>query len=215
MANFSILFFALVALFVTLASAQGGVSKTGKKDGEAIYKATKQPASGNYKIKAYGTSSYMSFNPSGNIVSPGKSASKWALKHHSGSKFFSLHINKNTLHKCVSTRWTTHGKGGGYADAAVMWQCEVDGDKYHGKRSEISNSTHIEKRYSKIVTEKQEWAAVPVKGKKNTYMLFSASHLYDMVPRCISHSKISGGTKLSTCKVNTRSNSLYWTFQKV
>ena len=104
MANLSFVFFALVALFVTLSSAQG-VSRTGKKDGTAIYKATKQPSQGNYKIKAYGTKSYMSYNPNGNIVAPGKTASVWQLKHHSGSKYFSLHINKNTLHKCVSTRW--------------------------------------------------------------------------------------------------------------
>jgi len=211
MANISIILFALVALLVALSSAQG-VSPTGKKDGNAIYSASKQPAAGNYKIKAYGSNNYMSYTPSGNIVAPGRTASVWQLKHHSGSKYFSLHINKNTLHKCVSTRWTT--SGGGYPDAAVMWQCEVDGDKYHGKRSE-TNGTDIEKRYAPIVTAKQEWAAVPVHGHSNTYKIFSASHLYDMIPRCISHSKISGGTKLSTCKVNTRSNNLYWTFEKV
>ncbi|CAM0136486.1 hypothetical protein VKS41_006699 [Umbelopsis sp. WA50703] len=214
MARLSFVVFALVALLVALCAAQGGVSKTGEKDGKAIYSAAKQPSAGTYKIKAYGTKSYMSFTPSGNIVSPGSKASEWALKHHSGSKYFSLQIHKGTLPKCVSTRWTTKGKGGGYPDAAVLWQCEVDGYSYHGKRSDNSTST-IEKRYSKIVTEKQEWAAVPVHGKSNTYKIISASHLYDMVPRCISHSKISGGTKLTECKVNTRSNSLYWTFEKV
>ncbi|KAJ2956759.1 hypothetical protein NQZ79_g7438 [Umbelopsis isabellina] len=214
MARLSLVVFALVALLVSFCAAQGGVSKTGKKDGSAIYKATKPPGAATYKIKAYGTKSYMSFNSNGNIVSPGSKATEWVLKHHSGSRYFSLQIHKGTLPKCVSTRWTTKGKGGGYPDAAVMWQCEVDGYSYHGKRSENGTST-IEKRYSKIVTDKQEWAAVPVHGKSNTYKIFSASHLYDMTPRCISHSKISGGTKLSECKVNTRSNSLYWTFEKV
>jgi hypothetical protein len=108
MARLSIALFALVALFVTRSSAQGGTSPTGEQDGTAIYTATVQPSAGNYKIKAYATNCYMNFNSNGNIVSPTTTASVWELKHHSGTKYFSLHINKGTLPKCVSTRWVRY-----------------------------------------------------------------------------------------------------------
>lgn len=68
--------------------------------------------------------------------------------------------------------------------------------------------------YAPIFPPKQLWLAVPDQKYDGYYKIVSASHLYDMVPRCIDTKPITGGTKLTTCKIDTESLSLLWKIQK-
>ncbi|KAG0164156.1 hypothetical protein DFQ28_010747 [Apophysomyces sp. BC1034] len=194
-----------VVLFVCLALVHAqGVSKTGKKDGRAFYKAAKNLSKGNYRFQAHGKNQYLTFLSEDNIVELQSSGQDtWQVKQHKKSKYFTVRgDNDAKLEKCISTRWEPYGKGGGFPDAAVLWQCEVDTDtKNYGG-------------YEPIFPPKQMWLAVPDKYTKGYYKIVSASHLYDMIPRCIAHNKIKGGTKLVECKVNTRNESLLWKLTK-
>ncbi|CAO3598129.1 unnamed protein product [Absidia cylindrospora] len=199
-------------LFISLSllaiSVQGqGVSSSGKKDGTALYTAGKAFTDGEYEFIAQNKKALSMVNPK-NLLSPAASGdnSVWQLKQHKKTKFFSLHLqNQADLEKCISTRWTV-GDGhsdGGYPDAAVMWQCEIDGSS--------SSSTS---GYQKIYPPKQLWLAVPDQKVRSQYKIVSASHLYDMIPRCISQKPMDGGTTLKECKIDTNDNDLLWTIKQ-
>ncbi|KAI9253900.1 hypothetical protein BDA99DRAFT_519298 [Phascolomyces articulosus] len=196
----------VVAVVLNLVSAQG-VSPTGEKDGKAIYKVTKKLKAGNYVFKSAVGKQYLSFISEGNLVVPEKSKHPriWEVRQHKDTKYFSAHgWNDAKNEKCISTRWTTGDGDGGFPDAAVLWQCEVD--------TKMPKDTG---GYEKIYTPKQLWAAVPDPKYKGYFKIISASHLYDMIPRCIERKDIDGGTKLTECKLDTDKKSLLWSIVKV
>ncbi|KAG2223766.1 hypothetical protein INT45_003490 [Circinella minor] len=202
------LIYSLVVLAVTLGlvSAQG-VSETGKEDGNAIYSATKKLKAGNYVFKSAVGKQYLSFISEGNDVTPEskKHPRVWEVRQHDDTKYFSIHgWNDAKLEKCISTRWTTGNGDGGFPDAAVLWQCEVDTKKPKDTGG-----------YEEIYPPKQLWAAVPDPKYDGYFKIISASHLFDMIPRCIERKKIDGGTKLTECKLDTDKKSLLWSVVKV
>ena len=83
-----------------------------------------------------------------------------------------------------------------------LWQCETDTEK------------HDTGGYDPIVTEKQLWLAVPDQKHDGYFKIISASHLFDMIPTCIDSKTISGGTKLTKCKLDTDKKSLLWKITK-
>ncbi|ORZ02407.1 hypothetical protein BCR43DRAFT_481499 [Syncephalastrum racemosum] len=199
--SFLVIFFtALVAMV-----AAQGVSDTGKKDGNDFYKHAKSLSEGNYVFKGANTKKALTFVSSDNILSLLNSGSQtWEIRKHENTKYFSAHGKNNAdLEKCISTRWTVGNGDGGYPDAAVLWQCEIDGSKPKSTGG-----------YEKIFPPKQLWAAVPDPKYDGYVKIVSASHLYDMVPRCISQDKIDGGTKLAECKYDTDDKSLLWKIVK-
>ncbi|KAI8074801.1 hypothetical protein BC940DRAFT_343368 [Gongronella butleri] len=199
----------IVALtcFTAASYAQGGTSATGKQDGTALYTAGVKLTPGNYEFIGGKSGALSMINPKNLLqLSSDANSTVWELRQHKKTKFFSLHMsNQANLEKCVSTRWEFGGKStaGGYPDAAVMWQCEIDG----------SVPTDMG-GYQKIYPPKQLWLAVPDKKVRGQYKVVSASHLYDMVPRCISQDPISGGTTLAVCKIDTQDDSLLWTIKR-
>ncbi|CAO3607625.1 unnamed protein product [Cunninghamella blakesleeana] len=191
--------------FITLIECQG-ISRTGKKDGKAIFSRAKNISPGKYHLQNVKTKKYLAFLP-GTLVQPTaskKSASTiWVVKRYK-TKIFSIGHSNGSLKKAISARWTK-----GRNDAAVLWQDEL---KYK-KRSLYT------KRYDPIVPDKQNWVMVPVSGRKNTFKIIAYSHLYNMTPTCLSGSSTGGhtsrgGTVLKKCKYNTNDPNLYWTFQK-
>jgi hypothetical protein len=84
-----------------------------------------------------------------------------------------------------------------------MWQCDIDGSDPKSTGG-----------YQKIYPPKQLWLAVPDQKKRGQHKIVSASHLYDMVPRCISQKPIEGGTYLTECKIDTDDDHLVWTIKK-
>ncbi|KAI8086217.1 uncharacterized protein BX664DRAFT_386658 [Halteromyces radiatus] len=203
---FALFIFSLILLFVTV-DAQG-ISKTGKKDGTNTYKHAKDIQPGTYHIRNVKSKKYLAFLP-GTLVEPTASSksdiTEWSILKYK-TKMYSINHDHGTLKKCVSARWTN-----GKDDAGVMWQCEL---KYgHKKRSSLS------KRYEPILWQKQTWLFVPVNGKKNTFRIMAVTHMYDMIPTCLSSSSTGGksyrgGTVLKKCKYNTNDPSLFWTFEK-
>ncbi|KAI7869956.1 hypothetical protein BDF14DRAFT_1879713 [Spinellus fusiger] len=184
--------------FLSFACAQG-VSKTGMIDGKAFYSAAKILNTGHYTFQAYGTKNKLTLISSDNILAPAASGNnQWEIKKHGTTKYFTMRgFNNAGLSKCVSTRWA-FAKPAGYPDAAVMWQCEVDTDKplYYG--------------YDPIYPPKQMWLTVPDQHHNGYIKLVSGSHLYDMIPRCITPDHITGGIRLKKCLVNTNDTSLLW-----
>ncbi|KAL0091221.1 hypothetical protein J3Q64DRAFT_1710145 [Phycomyces blakesleeanus] len=180
-----------------------GVSKTGKKDGNALLSAAKKIPNGNYVFQAYNSKKTLTLISTGNLLAPRTSGqNEWAVKQHSGSKYFTIRANnKAGLPKCISTRWS-FASSGGFPDAAVMWQCEVDTPniKYYG--------------YDPIYPPKQMWLAIPDSHHKGYYKIVSASHLFDMTPNCISVNTISGGVKFTKCKIDTNNTKLLWKLTK-
>ncbi|KAI8142835.1 hypothetical protein BJV82DRAFT_657593 [Fennellomyces sp. T-0311] len=204
--SFTLIYCLVLATLAALVAAQG-VSPTGKKDGNAILKASKKLKAGDYVFKSAVGKEYLTFISSGNLVTP--TASKhprvWDIRNHDNTKYFSAHGTNNAGNaKCISTRWDTGDGDGGFPDAAVLWQCEVD--------TKMPKDTG---GYEKIYPPKQLWLAVPDPKHKGFFKIISASHLFDMVPRCIEHKKISGGTKLTECKLDTDKKSLLWKIHKV
>ncbi|ORZ15927.1 hypothetical protein BCR42DRAFT_416153 [Absidia repens] len=198
--------FVSISLMIASIQAQG-VSPTGKKDGTALYTAGRKLAVGDYEFISDSKKSLSMVNPK-NLLSAvsGNDNSVWELRQHKTTKFFSLHLkNQADLEKCVSTRWTVGDKdsGGGYPDAAVMWQCEIDGSDPKSTGG-----------YQKIYPPKQLWLAVPDQKNRGQYKIVSASHLYDMIPRCISQKAIDGGTTLAECKIDSNDDDLLWTIKK-
>lgn len=104
--SFLIFCFLAVFLLVGLVSAQG-VSKTGKKDGTALYKAAKTLPSDTYEFRSAISKKSLTFVSSGNIVTPRKSGqNKWGVKRYKKTKYFTARgKNKAGLEKCISTRW--------------------------------------------------------------------------------------------------------------
>ncbi|CDH50471.1 predicted protein [Lichtheimia corymbifera JMRC:FSU:9682] len=207
--SISYYFVLVVAIMAALTSAQG-VSDTGEKDGNAIYDAAKTLSPGNYVFKSATSKQYLSFISEGNLVVPKSSHHPrvWEIRKHEeknkATKYWTARgQNKAGNEKCISTRWTVGDGQGGYPDAAVLWQCETDTKK------------HDTGGYDPIVTEKQLWLAVPDPKHDGYFKIISASHLFDMIPTCIDSKTISGGTKLTKCKVDTDKKSLLWKITKV
>ncbi|KAI8327685.1 hypothetical protein BC941DRAFT_446483 [Chlamydoabsidia padenii] len=196
-----------IGLMISSIDAQG-VSPTGKKDGTALYTAGRKLSAGDYEfVSAQNEKSLSMINPK-NLLEPAESDdnSVWELRQHKDTKYFSLHLkNQADLEKCVSTRWTVGDEesDGGYPDAAVMWQCEIDG-----------SSPKSTGGYDQIYPPKQLWLAVPDQKRRGQFKIVSASHLYDMVPRCISRKTIDGGTLLTECKIDTDDDDLVWTIKQ-
>ncbi|KAI9492959.1 hypothetical protein BDB00DRAFT_872813 [Zychaea mexicana] len=189
-----------------MVSAQG-VSPTGEEDGTAIMDAAKKLKAGDYVFKSAVGKKYLTLISDGNLVTPESSKHPriWDVRQHDTTKYFSAHgFNKAGNEKCISTRWNTGDGDGGFPDAAVLWQCEVD-----TKMPEDTGG------YEKIYPPKQLWLAVPDPKYHGYYKIISASHLYDMIPRCIELKKISGGTKLTECKLDTDKKSLLWKIHKI
>ncbi|KAL0078923.1 hypothetical protein J3Q64DRAFT_1734002 [Phycomyces blakesleeanus] len=197
-----------------------GVSKTGKKDGNAIFKSGVNVPQGKFHFKNIKTGKYLDFLP-GNLPEPvagKKSASNlWIVKRYS-NKYFEIRHDHGTAKKCLSARWTK-----GVDDAGVMWQCELKnmkrslGDQTLDNEDieAIETNETLSKRYAPIVWTKQVWVFVPVSGKAKTYKIIAVDHLYDMTPKCLSHKPTGGkgkrgGTILKSCKYNTKDTSLYW-----
>ncbi|CAO3635934.1 unnamed protein product [Cunninghamella echinulata] len=196
-----------IGLLVSSIQAQG-VSRTGKKDGTALYTAGVKLQEGDYEFTSGVSGKILNMIQPNNILTLTKDSTKWELRQHKNTKLFSLHIkNKADLEKCVSTRWDFGDKstnGEGFPDAAVMWKCEINGsfpDDLGG--------------YEKIYAPKQLWLAVPDKKVRGQYKIVSFSHLYDMIPRCVSNKPIEGGTTLSECKIDTSDDNLLWTIKKL
>ncbi|CAO3640560.1 unnamed protein product [Cunninghamella blakesleeana] len=196
-----------LGLLVSSLNAQG-VSRSGEKDGKALYaKAVKLPM-GDYEFTTGKDDSFLSMIQPNNNLIPKKKSYQWELRQHKKTKLFSLHAkNEAGNEKCVSTRWNFGDKstnGEGYPDAAVMWQCEINGSipKDQGP-------------YPDIYPPKQLWLAVPDTKVRGQYKIVSFSHLYDMIPRCISNKPIEGGTTLSECKIDTVDDDLLWNINKV
>ncbi|KAI9301223.1 hypothetical protein BJ944DRAFT_271804 [Cunninghamella echinulata] len=194
--------------FIQLIDGQG-ISKTGKKDGTAIFKRAVNIPQGNYHIKNVKTKKYLTFVQPGTLVQPNsKKKSKqtiWNTLRYK-NKLYSFNHNNGNLKKCISSRWTN-----GRNDAAVLWQAQLKYKK--------NNKRGLTRRYDPILPEKQVWVLVPVAKRKNTYKIIAYSHLYDMIPTCISSQSTGGhtsrgGTVLKKCKYNTNDSSLYWTFEK-
>ena len=125
MPRHSFLICLLVAALVALSAAQG-VSRTGKKDGNAILKASKKLKAGNYVFKSAVGKDYLTFISSGNLVVPAasKHPRTWNVRNHDKTKYFSAHgKNKAGLEKCISTRWDVGNGKGGFPDAAVVRPC--------------------------------------------------------------------------------------------
>ncbi|ORZ17768.1 hypothetical protein BCR42DRAFT_412473 [Absidia repens] len=195
----------LVSVMIAMVNSQG-ISKTGKKDGAATLKHATNIKPGNYHIRNMKTKKYLGFLP-GTLVEPTvkskSSITEWKVLKYK-NKMYSINHNHGSLKKCISARWTN-----GKDDAGVLWQCEL---KYSKKRS-------LAKRYEPILWQKQTWLFVPVSGKKNTFKIMAVTHMYDMIPTCLSSSSTGGkssrgGTVLKKCKYNTKDSSLYWTFEK-
>ncbi|KAI9322147.1 hypothetical protein BX666DRAFT_579739 [Dichotomocladium elegans] len=119
--SFFLVAFLFVCLIAGLTNAQG-ISRTGKKDGNALYKAAKKLSPGNYAFVSYSGKEYLTFISSGNLVVPKKSGQRlWKVKNYKKTKYFSAHgKNKAGNEKCISTRWTTGTGAGGFPDAAVV-----------------------------------------------------------------------------------------------
>ncbi|OZJ05073.1 hypothetical protein BZG36_02069 [Bifiguratus adelaidae] len=204
----------LSALLAIISLVHGAVSRTGKVDGNNIYDHAIIPRDGTYVFYNQHTHQYLAFESShNNLVRLASSATKWTLRRHANTKYFTLRLNNNVNHpKCLSTRWTTSGSNGGYDDAAVMWQCETDNKKR-------SIAPHMAKRgkYPPIRSDKQMWLVVPVTGRgiHNTFRIHSAAHLFDMTPTCVFSQGVNGGLKLSNCKYNTKNSGMYWHAQRV
>ncbi|KAI8067975.1 hypothetical protein BC940DRAFT_319083 [Gongronella butleri] len=215
----------LVVLMACLVHAQG-VSRTGKRDGARVMSAAKNVPQSTFHIRNYKTKRYLAFLP-GTLVEPTarsrSSVTKWTLKRYQ-SKLYSINHDHGSLKKCISARWTN-----GRDDAAVMWQCELkykkrDLSSISQERADLSMSSAdgdqgLEKRYAPIDWRKQVWLLVPVHGKKNTFKIMAYTHLYDMIPTCLSSSSTGGtssrgGTVLKKCQAGTKDPSLYWTFYK-
>ncbi|KAI9027394.1 hypothetical protein CLU79DRAFT_843743 [Phycomyces nitens] len=204
---------------VQLAHAQG-VSRTGKTDGNAIFKKGVNIPQGKFHFKNIKTGKYLDFLP-GNLAEPiakKKSATNlWIVKRYA-SKYFEIRHDHGTAKKCLSARWTK-----GVDDAGVMWQCELknmkrslgDVSTYNEDSENSQTNNTLSRRYDPIVWTKQVWVFIPVAGKSKTYKIFAVDHLYDMTPKCLSHKATGGkgkrgGTILKSCKYNTKDTSLYW-----
>ncbi|ORX53937.1 hypothetical protein DM01DRAFT_1383357 [Hesseltinella vesiculosa] len=198
--------FLIASSMIAGLSAQGGTSPTAKQDGTALYTSGVKLAEGFYEIAPTGGNGVLAMLDPNNLLQASTAQSSvWELRQHKSTKFFSLHIsNQANLEKCISTRWTVgdSSTNGGYPDAAVMWQCEIDGS--------MPKSTG---GYQKIYPPKQLWLAVPDQKVRGQYKIVSASHLYDMDPRCISQKTISGGTTLTVCKIDTQDSNLLWSLK--
>jgi len=195
---------------------------------------------GPYTFLNLATQRYLYFTKKNNVINP---ASAGSHNHPGTYTTFNVKVRgaknstiefTNGSHKCLSAAWYQ-----GQDNTAVFYACRPGWSKRSSDDvvaedtaleerdaspadeefldDDYENLDEFQKRDVEVRQDKMEWVFIPIKWRKNTYLIVSTAHMWNMYPVCLfsTRSPNADETGMTLRNCSTRADHrFFWIIEK-